>query len=148
MRGLYGLTAIVVSFCAVLQPAWVPTELRPSSAMVSTLGASRWYGFGLPMKLWHSADRSASSPPSSSPSSASTSLSSSLGTLWVGAVRAWARAPARGAVGSVGAGRSAGAGAACAGNPEIPNAAAAEPPGRRRRQAPLLVSPRPPLIDR
>lgn len=82
LRGLNGLTAMVVSFCAELQPAWLPTGTVVSPEMASTFGAGSRYGLGLPMNSWHSADSAGSSVTRSSSPWLNCSFSSSLGTLW------------------------------------------------------------------
>jgi hypothetical protein len=55
--GLFGLTAIVVSFCAALQPVCEPTGTTVSPTIWSTLGAGSGYGLGWPRKSWQSALR-------------------------------------------------------------------------------------------
>jgi hypothetical protein len=80
LRGLNGLTAIEVSFCALLQPAWLPTVTVVSPTIWSTFGAGLRYGLGWVTNSWQSAEMSGSSSPSPSSSSPRSSLSSGLGT--------------------------------------------------------------------
>ena len=80
LRGFDGLTAIEVSFWALLQPAWLPTVTVVSPTIWSTFGAGFRYGLGLATKSWQSAEMFGPSSPSPSSSSARTSLSSGLGT--------------------------------------------------------------------
>src|SRR6266568_4363444 len=103
LRGLNGLTATVVSFCGVLQPAELPAAPIASPLMVSTFAPNAWYGVGCPMKLWHRADTVGSSP-LSSPPSANCSFNSGLGTLCLGNACVLA-CRTRPPDGSIGAGR-------------------------------------------
>ncbi len=64
--GLYGLTAMLVSFWAVEQPVCEPTGTIVSPLIWSRFGAGLRYGFGLPTKSWHRAESAGSSAPSSS----------------------------------------------------------------------------------
>src|SRR3954468_19308720 len=82
--GFRGLTAIVVSFCAALQPFCEPTGTTVSPTIWSTFGAGFPYGFGWPRYDWQSADCVGSSGSGSS-SSARTSFSNGL---WTAAVPA------------------------------------------------------------
>jgi hypothetical protein len=47
---LFGFTAIEVSFCALLQPVWVPALTIVSPLIWSTFGAGLRYGFAWLMK--------------------------------------------------------------------------------------------------
>src|SRR4051794_17920113 len=111
LRGLAGLTAIEVSFWALLQPAWLPSVTVESPMIWFTLGGTGRYGLGWPMKLWQSADRAGSSVLSPSSSSERTSFSSGLGTRCAASRGAAARvavpAPARPADPSTAAGAAA-----------------------------------------